>query len=173
MLTQRMKGSPCPPKPRSASAGSGERAPGGLSLPLGNSQLSPYRPTWTEGAEKGPQGVHLPCHQLITDFFLVLRWGEKALRKNSGLVFSWKNNNTFHWAPPLRICMRAPRWQSLCSLLCLSLPNPRQWPRPILCPGLLLPYSVLPCGLGAGGGGGAAVPSGNLACLLCLSPAPL
>lgn len=73
-----------------------------------NLQLSDYKPTWTEGAKEGPQGVHFPRKQGIIDFFLVLRWGEEALGKDPGLVFSWKTDNNFHWAPSLRSSRRGP-----------------------------------------------------------------
>ena len=66
-----------------------------VSSVYGDLHLSDYKHTWTEGAKKGPERVHFPGNQLVIDFFLVLGWGEKALRKNPGLVFSWKTNNSF------------------------------------------------------------------------------
>ena len=66
-----------------------------LSQPRANVHLSRHKPTWTEGAKESSQRVHLPRNQLIIDFFLVLGWGEEALRKNPGLVFSWKTDHDF------------------------------------------------------------------------------
>lgn len=76
-----------------------------LSHQFMNLHLSHYKPTWTQGAKKGSQRVHFPRNQLRIDFFLVLGRGEKALRKNPGLVFSWKTNNNLDWA----LCLELAR----------------------------------------------------------------
>lgn len=131
LLVRRTEGPPCTFKSRPASAGHGvmgsEVTSPVVSLflpcPFMDLYLSHCKPTWTEGAKKCSQGVHFPRNQLIADFFLVFRWREKALRKNPGLVFSWKTDN-FHWAPPRRISTGAPGWQGLCPYLLIS-PSPK------------------------------------------------
>ena len=64
-----------------------------------NLPLSRCKPTWTESAEKGSQGVHFACNQLIIDFLLVLQGAEEALRENPGLVFPWKTSNKLSSVP--------------------------------------------------------------------------
>lgn len=57
----------------------------------------PDRPTWTEGAEEGPQGVHLPGDQCVADLLLVLGRREQALGQHPGLVLPWKTELVAPW----------------------------------------------------------------------------
>lgn len=68
-----------------------------------NLNVSHRKPTWTEGAKEGSQGVYFARNQLVTDFLLVLCGAEQALGENAGLVFPWKTSSRRSSGPCLEL----------------------------------------------------------------------